>query len=368
MVTQNITNCTGCGVCAAICPRECLSMCLNSDGFYVPQMIAEGICVNCGLCDRICAKDGQVEEQIPLITLSAVAKDENVLATTSSGGLCYEIARYGLENEMQVCGCIYDYHQHRAIHTVVTDLQSLEATKGSKYFQSYTREAFSKVLDGNRWMVFGTPCQIASIANVAEHKKIRDKLILVDFFCHGTPSMNLWKKYLQEHDEANISRIDFRSKEFGWGSFSLRFTYTDGNQISDYHGNMFYNFFFGNLCLNTCCYECKFKGVKSKADIRVGDYWGDKYKDNKTGVSCCVVLTQYGQEVMEHLKNRCLLCPEEIESVLKAQMTESPKLNCTERTKLLRAFQGKRSLRTIFDTTLLTYRIKCKLQSIIRGR
>ena len=367
MVTEKLESlCTGCGVCAAICPKSCLKIELNKDGFYMP-VCNEAACVGCGLCDKVCPKFVESREISPLNTLSAVSADKQTLGTTSSGGLCYELAKKALESGKKVCGCIYNYELHRAEHAVITDMEALEATKGSKYFQSYTPDAFSEIFDGNEWVVFGSPCQIAAIDAAAKIKKVREKLLLVDFFCHGTPSMNLWKKYISENGGDTIRKVDFRSKEFGWHAFSLRFTYEDGSMRSDFRENMFYRFFFNNLCLGESCYSCKFKALKSAADVRVGDYWGDKYKEDRQGVSCCVVFTDSGETAIAALGDTCLIREENAEQMLKEQMVKSPSFP-RERRAVLRAFRGKRSLKTINNTTLFPYRVKCKIKSIMGSK
>lgn len=365
MVAERLSNlCTGCGVCAAICPKSCLKIELDTNGFYAP-VCDESVCIRCGLCDKACPKFMEIEERESLAMLSVVSKDMQTLDTTSSGGLCYELAKKAIDSGKKVCACVYNYELHRAEHAVITDMEALEATKGSKYFQSYTPDAFSEIFDGNEWVVFGSPCQIAAIDAAAKIKKVREKLLLVDFFCHGTPSMNLWKKYISENGGDTIRKIDFRSKEFGWHTYSLKFTYKDGDTSSDFRGNMFYTFFFNNLCLGEACYSCKFKALQSKADIRVGDFWGDKYKDDRKGVSCCVTFTEKGDEAMCRLESTCRICEEQAEDVFVAQMKKSPILP-PQRKKVLRSFKTKRSLKTIFNATLFPYRVKCKIKSIMR--
>lgn len=364
MITEKKQElCTGCGVCAAICPKSCLTIKLNKDGFYVP-VCDEAACIHCDLCDKVCPKFMKSKEISPLDTLSTVSGNKQTLATTSSGGVCYEIAKQALESGKKVCACVYNYEKHRAEHAVIVNTEELEASKGSKYFQSYTPDAFSEIFDGNEWVVFGSPCQIAAIDAAARVKKLREKLLLVDFFCHGTPSMNLWKKYISENGGDSIRKIDFRSKEFGWHTFSLRFTYEDGSSRSDFHDNMFYRFFFGNHCLNRACYSCKFKALKSAADIRVGDYWGDKYKEDREGVSCCVVFTEVGKKAVANLSDVCLIREEVPEQMLKEQMTKSPPMPGV-RKAVLRALRGERSLKNINNTTLFLFRAKHKIKSII---
>ena len=364
MVFENIKMCTGCGMCVSVCPTKCISMELNNDGFYIPVLNSNGGCVKCGLCIRICPQYITVEEKQPSSILSAVSKDETTLATTSSGGLCYEIAKKALQDGKKVCACVYNYEEHRAEHVVVESEQELEATKGSKYFQSYTPKAFSKLFDGSEWVVFGSPCQIAAVDKAAVSKNVRDKFLLVDFFCHGTPSMNMWKKYISEKDGEKIKKIEFRSKEFGWHKFSLRFTYEDGSEKSDFECNMFYKFFFNNLILNSSCYACHFKALKSCADIRVGDYWGEKYRDNTKGVSCCIPFTERGKNAAVALSESCVFVPEEEEAMLKEQMKTSPPLR-KERKKLLKVLRGKKTLKQIHESDLFLYRLKCKVKIML---
>ena len=364
MVTENQKKmCTGCGVCAAICPKKCLKIQLDIDGFY-EAVCDEEACIRCGLCDKICPKFAKIESQNPVNVLSVVSNDENTLKTTSSGGLCYEIAKHALAEGKKVCSCVYNYEKHRAEHIVINDLNELEGTKGSKYFQSYTPDAFAQIFDGEDWVVFGSPCQIAGIDAAAKVKKCREKLLLVDFFCHGTPSMNLWEKYLNEQGASKIQKVDFRSKEYGWHTFSLRFTYKNGQTHSDFRDNMFYTFFFNNLCLGESCYSCKFKALKSAADIRVGDFWGKKYKEDKRGVSCCLTFTDRGADEVLELSACCSVKKENVEQVMEEQMHESPRYP-SQRKKVLKQLRGKKSLEMINNTTLFFYRVKCKIKSII---
>lgn len=43
------------------------------------------------------------------------------------------------------------------------------------------------------------------------------------------------------------------------------------------------------------CYECAYR-TASAADIRLGDYWGPRYKDDKNGVSMVIAMTITGEK------------------------------------------------------------------------
>jgi len=46
------------------------------------------------------------------------------------------------------------------------------------------------------------------------------------------------------------------------------------------------------------CFTCLFRN-KSTADIRLGDYWGNRFKDNEEGVSMVIVNSSRGQEMLD---------------------------------------------------------------------
>lgn len=62
------------------------------------------------------------------------------------------------------------------------------------------------------------------------------------------------------------------------------------------------------MCLGPQCQKsCKYKYDKSSADIRIGDLWGDTYKDDQKGVSALVSFTEKGKSIVENLKDVTLI-------------------------------------------------------------
>jgi 2-oxoglutarate ferredoxin oxidoreductase subunit delta len=49
-------RCKGCGFCVEYCPNKVLALSdsFNSKGYHPPEVIKEGGCVNCNLCEMIC--------------------------------------------------------------------------------------------------------------------------------------------------------------------------------------------------------------------------------------------------------------------------------------------------------------------------
>ena len=46
-------NCCGCEACLQICPKSCIQMQTDKEGFFYPVVDVKE-CVNCGACNLVC--------------------------------------------------------------------------------------------------------------------------------------------------------------------------------------------------------------------------------------------------------------------------------------------------------------------------
>lgn len=321
-----IKDCYGCGVCAVVCSQKIIEITLNGNGFYEPHITNTEKCTNCGLCLDVCAysHDEICVNNIPLQSYAAWSKESVVRRKCSSGGIGFEIGRSLIKQGYKVCGVKYNVETNRAEHYIATNVEQLTHSIGSKYIQSYTVDAFKSINRKEKYFVTGTPCQIDSFRRYIRKFKIEENFVLMDFFCHGVPSMLVWNKYLKwaESKVGKLTYVSWRNKFIGrhdlwtmsddiksveninWhDSYNMLMEGEKGHFNSRLsQGDMFYRLFLNDACLCKACYgNCKYKCDKSAADIRIGDLWGEVYSNNEEGVSGVITFTNKGSNTLSRL-------------------------------------------------------------------
>jgi coenzyme F420-reducing hydrogenase beta subunit len=346
---KDVYKCYGCGVCAAACGRNIIVIELNESGFYEPRITDECKCSHCGICTEVCAylHNELSLKDCTINSYAAWSKDHLIRRKCSSGGAGFEIGKYLIGQGYKVCGVRYDAEKNRAEHYIASTVDELVQSAGSKYIQSYTVDGFKAINRKEKYLVTGTPCQIDSFRRYIQRFHCEDNFVLLDFFCHGVPSMLLWKKYTEwaEKKVGKITYASWRNKWTGWhDSWAMGIDGKEHGVKIDWHdsydmlirekksyidsrrsqGDMFYSLFLGDCCLGKQCFEkCKYKYDCSSADIRIGDLWGNTYKDNEDGVSCAIAFTEKGDEVLKHIN--CELVSHPFSLVAEGQMKDSPK-------------------------------------------
>ena len=309
--------CTGCTACASVCPKGCITMLPDENGFLSPVVEAEK-CVGCGLCEKSCPV------MTPLSTTAvcprayaAYSKDETIRLESSSGGVFTEIAKTVLKDGGAVFGAAYN-ERFEVVHICVETEHDLAGLRGAKYAQSDLRGVFDQVKDrldrGQRVLFSGTPCQVGGL--ISYLRKPYENLLTVDFVCHSVPSPMAWQAYVtyraQQDNKGNPPEsINLRSKETGWSyyQYSNLFKYANCKKHVVRSGESLYmKLFVGGYINRESCTNCRFKGYKRVSDLTIGDFWGiwdiaPEMDDNK-GTSVVLVQSDRGAEVMDSLQDR----------------------------------------------------------------
>lgn len=305
------SKCSGCHACFSVCPKQCIKMTEDREGFLYPT-IDENECVSCGLCEKACPIITPLKiTNKEAVAYSAISKDEDTRMKSSSGGIFTELAKKVIEKNGVVFGAGFDCEMN-VVHSYTTTKEGLEKFRGSKYVQSIIGNAYKQVkefLDNGTLIYFsGTPCQIGGLYSYLNKKY--DNLITQDFICHGVPSPMVWKRYLEERNKLAGSKVKnacLRNKRTGWSRFSVSFTFENGTEFSQRAGNdSFIKGFMANLCLRPSCYACSFKTAVKQSDITLADCWGkglapEEFNDDK-GVSLVVINSEKGNLIFSELK------------------------------------------------------------------
>lgn len=303
----NPSDCCGCTACANICPHNAITMEPDALGFLYPH-IDTNKCINCGLCEKICAFKTSYDTSLNLSTPRAFAvrhKDMSEVETSRSGAAFIALSDYVLEKGGVVYGAGYKNHFH-VIHKRATTKKERNEFKGSKYVQSDLDSIFQQVKQdlkkGLLVMFSGTPCQTAGL-NSYVGKKLRENLFLIDIVCHGVPGPYIWRDYLsflEKKYKSPIIQVDFRNKiKFGWAAHFETYTFNNGVE-KDKHGYTY--LFYKHIMLRKSCEKCPYTNLQRPSDITLADFWGwektnpSLNKDNK-GISLLFLNTQKGQDL-----------------------------------------------------------------------
>lgn len=283
------SRCCGCEACRSVCPKNCISMKADKEGFVYPHVDLSQ-CIDCKLCEKICPVLHPVSSITVPSVYAGINNDTNIRLQSSSGGIFTLIAEQVLQKNGVVFGACFD-EQWNVVHRYVETREGLSRFRGSKYVQSHIGDSFlqaKRFLEAGREVLFsGTPCQVAGLKNFL--RKPYQNLLTVDVVCHGVPGPKVWQKYLHEsvckayHIRRGssfsladkIMKINFRSKEKGWKTYHVRIEYQNGKDDSmPAAKNIYIQAFLSDLSLRPSCYACSAKLHHVQSDITLADFWG----------------------------------------------------------------------------------------------
>lgn len=369
-------DCCGCTACLATCPKQCIIMQKDEEGFLYP-IINRALCIDCGACTKVCPIQNPVvevekEQKAYLIQ----HKNEKVRLESSAGGAFTAIATAIIEKGGVIFGASYD-DNFQVKHCYIEKKEELVKFRNSKYVQSDIGDCFKQVkrfLEDNRWVCFsGTPCQIEGLAKYLGEEK--EKLVLVDVVCHGVPSPLIWNKYLEYQNviDNKPDNIRFRDKFYGY-KYSTMSVIKNGKNV--YHAGSqqdpMLRAFFDDTCDRPSCYDCPFKKRYRVSDLTIWDcfsvYDFDKSMDDDKGTTRMLCHTPKGKNIaleIQSLINYKEVEPDKLVKGVK-EMTESVRMNprramfMAEATRL----SGK-ELFNIFYPITIKVKIKTGIRKIL---
>lgn len=305
-------KCFGCGLCAEICPKKCIHMCKDAEGFLIP-VCDESICVDCGLCEKKCPANAlQKNDRKNQRYYLAWHKDKKILYNSSSGGAFSALAIPVIQSGGAVVGAVYD-ENFLVLHELVDTLEDLRRIRKSKYLQSDMTScylAIDQALKERTVLFTGTPCQCAAIhARFGDHPN----LYTCDLICHGVQSPQIFRDsldYMEKKAGGKCVSLDFRSKKKGWANACGAEVIFDNGKVIRKRANDIAvgSGFLRNLSIRKTCENCIYRTMERAGDITIGDFWAirddremiKKYGD--IGYSSIITNNEKGQRLFESAK------------------------------------------------------------------
>ena len=305
------TQCCGCEACVHICPKHCISYSQDAEGFSYPSVNMD-LCINCGLCDKVCTVLNQNQHSEPQKVFAAINQDYDIRRESSSGGIFSLLANHVIEKGGVVFGVCFN-EQWQAVIDMAETKEGVSKFRGSKYVQASIGNSYScckKYLSDGRMVLFtGTPCQISGLLHYLG--KSYSNLFTVDIICYGVPSPLIWQRYLNEIIElTNPTTLSSTIKRTIKGlKYNLNFEIVEHGKVglvSSAYRNYYMRAFLCGLTIRPSCSECPAKGGASHSDITLGDCWGiqdiQPTMDDNKGISVVIIHTERGGKLFDLLR------------------------------------------------------------------
>lgn len=308
-------ECCGCWACYNACPKHCIGMKEDEEGFRYPVVDAS-LCIDCGLCEKVCPVIHADKADTPHAQQGFLAqhKNEDIRKESTSGGAFTAIASWIIRQGGIVYGAGYRKGTFIVEHQGVETEKDLSVFRNSKYVQSNIGNTFKEALGhlkAGRWVCFsGTPCQIEGFRSFLRGREY-EKLVCVDLVCRGIPSPRILTRYIEAQQTligGEFTNVLFRDKHYGYhySSFSIY----NKERGKDYHkgvdSNAYLRAFFNNLSDRPSCYDCRFKKRYRKSDLTLWDCFPiekfTKQMDGK-GTTRVLVQSQKGKMIMDAIGN-----------------------------------------------------------------
>lgn len=311
----DIEKCTGCGLCANICPVNAVVMQETINDFIYPVINSE-LCINCHLCEKNCpANSDCLDANSSPDVYAAWNKNKVVRRNSSSGGVFTVFSEYVLEMGGVVVGVRWS-DSMEAEHCIIDKPEELYKLQGSKYVQSNTNDIYKRVqsiLDNGRYVLFsGTPCQNHALKRFL--RKEYSNLYMIDIVCHGVPSQKMLDRHLAEIDtqSSKINDIRFRFKDPYWDYSFVKIVYDDHAYKELTIDDNYFNLFNMGFSIRESCHNCKYTSTNRYGDITLADFWGyratsSKMRDFQKGVSLLLVNNEKGKGFLDKIKDKLVI-------------------------------------------------------------
>jgi coenzyme F420 hydrogenase subunit beta len=314
--------CTGCGICAGICPEGDIEIRRNPNGLYSPKL-KHNECRKCNLCKRVCPGEsinvadlsrsifGEENGDNPLLGhfiqcnyghSTRETPRQEWTHESSSGGLASELAIYALEKKLVDGVVVTTMDREVPLEPrvfVARTMEEVVLASGSKYCPVPLGVSIKEILkQKGRFAIIGLPCHIHGIRKAeACSKELASKIVMhIGLFCGHSVNFLGTEYYLERFaiEKGDISRLDYRKG--GWpGRIYVvtrngRATYLSWEAFE----RLYTPYFFAPLRCTLCP-----DFTNELADISLGDAWLPELRRKQRKESFIIIRSQEGKRLLQ---------------------------------------------------------------------
>lgn len=310
MKTIRENLCISCGICAANCSTNCITM-RRKGSQFLPEIDLEK-CLECGLCRKVCPSkklfeyDGVCSIEDYLLgeykaIYCAKTKDEKILRQAASGGVItqtvLELLKHG---EYHSAFLLSGYHYDDLLETKrFVNGDDLTGTPKSRYLTVSHEQSMRYLIKHpeEKVILIATGCVVRGILNTIKYEHLnRDNYLIIGLFCEKTMHYGVID-YFSAHPANQGKKLEylyFKTKDANGWPGDVRLVYMDGSyqDLPNTERTRVKNYFRPERC----CY-CLDK-LNRNCDIAVGDNY-IKANADRDGVSSVIIRTEQGQRLWD---------------------------------------------------------------------
>jgi len=312
---NNEFYCCGCGVCAGICPVNCLSINFNNIGEYNPELIAK--CTECGICLKVCPSfnAGSIDEVATEIFsrdsmnkrdgtlgnyqafyVGHILNKESRLKSASGGLLTHVIDKLVRNREVDSASVVLPVKQEEALFKVfmAKDGIQIQQGRGTKYYPVEFSGALAHIIENpGSYAITALPCVALGIRRACTFvPKLRERIKFVFGLTCGHGVGKGFTEFLLHAlgiKATDVNKINYRNKIIGKMASDFSFKVVTESRVAEIQSQRTaYGILYGNrYFVPVACDYCDDVFAET-ADAVFMDAWLDPYKRDACGTSIVI--------------------------------------------------------------------------------